>query len=164
MRAGIVLTLAACVLAAGTGHADDAGKKDDDDPGKIDLAMLEGTWVIVGKEFMGKKSTKDEIEKLAAVYEVVVKDGKWTFWSNDTGKKAIVNEGMLKLDPKATPKELDIIYTSGQSKGTTDKTIYELDGDTLKVCYPVMSAKRPTEFAGKGDGNALFNTYKRVKK
>jgi uncharacterized protein (TIGR03067 family) len=162
MRAAIALTLGACLLVAGN----DAGKKEDDDTEKRDLALLEGTWAIAGKEFMGKKATKEEVEKLTAACEVVVKDGKWTLWSddNETGKKEIVNEGTLKLDPKATPKELDLAYTKGQDKGTTDKAIYDIDGDTLKVCYAFMSAERPTEFAGKGDGKALFMTYKRVKK
>jgi len=163
MKWCVVLVLGACVQAAGTGRADDAAKKDDDDAAKKDLALLEGTWVVAGKEFMGKKATKEEVEKLRG--RLVIKDGKWALWSDDNekGKEEIVYEATFKLDPKAKPKELDLAYTNGEQKGTTDKAIYEIDGDTLRVCYPFMGAGRPAEFAGPPDGKALLMTYKRVK-
>jgi hypothetical protein len=41
--------------------------------------------------------------------------------------------------------------------------IYEIDGDTLKVCYDLGGKNRPTEFKTK-EGTALFlATYKREK-
>jgi uncharacterized protein (TIGR03067 family) len=161
MRMRTALALGACLLVSGVGRADDQGKKDDDAVRK-DLAALEGTWVVAGKEFMGKKATKDEIDKIAAEFEMVIKDGKRTL--NDVLFNKVVSEATLTLDPMAKPKAMDLVYTSGDQKGTTDKAIYEVEGDTLKVCYPFDSAERPTEFAGKPDGNALFMTYKRVKK
>jgi uncharacterized protein (TIGR03067 family) len=164
MKWCVAPVLGACVLAAGTGRADDAAKKDDDDAAKKDLALLEGTWVIAGKEFMGKKATKEEVEKLRG--KLVIKDGKWALWSddNDKGKEEIVYEATFKFDAAAKPKELDLAYTSGVDKGTTKKAIYEIDGDTLRVCYPFMGAGRPTEFAGPPEGKALLMTYKRVRK
>jgi uncharacterized protein (TIGR03067 family) len=161
MRMTVLLTLAACLLVSGVGRADDAEKKDDD-AAKKDLAALEGTWVIAGKEFMGKKATKDEIDKIAAESQLVIKDGKSTL--SDVLMKETVYEATLKLDPTAKPKAIDIAHTRGEMKGTTDKAIYEIDGDALKVCYPFMSDERPTEFAGPPDGKALLLTYKRVKK
>jgi uncharacterized protein (TIGR03067 family) len=161
MRQGIALILAAGVLVTGPASGESAPIED---PAKKELQLLAGTWVIAGRELMGKQASKDEVEKLTA--EIVIKDGKWTLWSDDTGtgKKEIVSEATLKLDAKAKPKTLDLTYTSGELKGTTDKVIYEVTGDTLKVCYPLEDSERPTEFAGKADGKAFLLTYKRVKK
>jgi uncharacterized protein (TIGR03067 family) len=162
MKAGIALVLGASVLVAATVRAGDADKEKDDAI-KKDLAALEGTWVITGKEFMGKQATKEEIDDLAAESELVIKDGKST--RTDLATKKIVNEATLKLDPTAKPKTVDVTYTSGPVKGTTDKAIYEIDGDTLKVCYTLEpGAERPTEFAAKPDGKTFVLTFKRVKK
>jgi uncharacterized protein (TIGR03067 family) len=161
MKPRIALTLAACVLAAAAAGVGGAPLKEDD-PVKKDLALLQGTWVIVGKEYMGKTATKEEVAKLTG--ETVINDGTRTEWSEDLGKKEIINEAKLKLDPNAKPKALDIIITSGLGKGETIQAIYEVTGDTLKICFAMDDGKRPTEFAGKADGKAAFLTYKRLKK
>jgi uncharacterized protein (TIGR03067 family) len=154
MRLGSALIIAACGLVAGAGLPRDKPKKD--------LDLLQGTWVIVGKEFMGKKATKEEVKKLSG--EMVIKGALVTQWVDDAGDKYIVNKSTWKLDPKAKPKRLDLTYTRGELKGEKVLAIYELDGDTLRVCYAMVNEKRPTEFAGKFDGKAFFLTYKRVKK
>jgi uncharacterized protein (TIGR03067 family) len=130
-----------------------------------ELAALEGTWVIIGKEFMGKKATDEEVKELAG--KTVIKGGKITEWNGEKGKEEIISESTFKLDPKAKPKAMDLKIISGPIKGETQLAIYdyELDGDTLKICYSFgKGEKRPTEFAGKFDGAALFLTYKRIKK
>src|SRR5947209_1897764 len=116
MKAGIALVLGAIGLVAGTVRAGDPDKGKDDAI-KKDLAALEGTWVITGKEFMGKQATKEEIDDLAESV-LDIKDGKST--RSDLTTKKIVNEATLKLDPTAKPKAVDVAYTSGPVKGTTD--------------------------------------------
>jgi hypothetical protein len=54
--------------------------------------------------------------------------------------------------------------TSGPKKGQTGVAIYELEGDSLKVCYAVDEEKRPTKFAGEKDTEWVFLSYKREKK
>jgi uncharacterized protein (TIGR03067 family) len=134
---------------------------DDTEP-KTELAALQGKWVIVGKEFMGKKATKEEIKKLGG--EMVIKERTVTQWADEFGEKEIVSKAKFVLDPKAKPRALDLTYTDGVLKGERAPAIYELKGDTLRVCYAMKDEKRPTEFAGKGDGKALLMIYKRVKK
>jgi uncharacterized protein (TIGR03067 family) len=163
MRPVLSLILAACMVAAAIDRTDGAPLREDD-PAKKDLALLQGAWEIVGKEFMGKKATKEEIDKLKG--EMVIKDGKVTQWQDDAGLRSVVSEATLKIDPKAEPKALDLTYTKGELvEGKTIPAIYEVKDDTLKVCYALTpDDKRPTDFAGKGDGKAFFLTYKRVKK
>jgi uncharacterized protein (TIGR03067 family) len=164
MRAGILPVLAACLLVAGAGRADAAGTKADDDATKKELASLDGTWVIAGREFEGKQATDDQIRALRT--KIIIKDGQVAIWTDDNadGKEELTREATLKLDPTAKPRALDLTFTSGDLKGKTNQAIYEIDGDTLKVCFAVLDAERPTDFAGKADGKALFMTYKRVKK
>lgn len=49
-------------------------------------------------------------------------------------------------------------------KGTTSLGIYELDGDTLKVCRTWSdNDTRPTEFAAGKDGKLILSEFKREK-
>jgi uncharacterized protein (TIGR03067 family) len=160
MRRGSVLIIAACVVV-GTARGHDPGQKDDD-AAKKDLALLQGTWVIVAKEYKGKQATKEEVAELTGV--TVIKDNKKTEWTESLGKKSIISEATFKLDPKAKPKAIDFFYSSGPVKEKSDLAIYEVTQDTLRVCYSLEDGKRPTEFAGKADGNAVLLTFKRVKK
>jgi uncharacterized protein (TIGR03067 family) len=158
MRASVALVLTACVLIAGRARADDEATRKE-------LALLQGTWVIVGKEYGGKKATEEEVANLAAEVKPTV-DGTKIKWSEKLEKKENASEATFKIDPKARPKTLDVTYTGGRFKGDTVLAIYEIDGDTLKVCYATTEdgKPRPTEFAGKADGKAVLMTYKRAKK
>ena len=41
---------------------------------------------------------------------------------------------------------MTITGTEGPNHGRTFPAIYELKGDTLRICYDLSGAKRPTEF------------------
>ena len=128
-----------------------------------ELAALQGTWVIVGKQFMGKTASEEEVKKLTG--RTLIMENKKTEIGEDLGKEEVISESTFKVDPAAKPKTMDLKFISGPFKGETQLALYELNGDTLKVCYSFgEGAPRPTEFAGKLDGKSLFLTYKRQKK
>jgi uncharacterized protein (TIGR03067 family) len=128
---------------------------------KKELAALQGAWAIVGKEFMSIKASEKEVKKLTG--KTVIKGNKITEWAGEPGKEKIMSESTFKLNRAAKPKTMDLKYTRGVLKGDAQLAVYELEGDTLKVCYSFgKGEKRPTEFAGKLDGKALFLTYKRL--
>ena len=58
---------------------------------------------------------------------------------------------------------MDIISTEGPNKGKTFLAIYELDGDTLKVCYDLTGKSRPTEFKTQKGVLHFLVTYQRAK-
>jgi uncharacterized protein (TIGR03067 family) len=115
---------------------------------------FQGTWLPTEAELAGKPFP-DEVRKTMTL---VMKDDKYIV----TVGKA-VDQGTVKLNPKAKPKELDITGTDGPNKGKTILAIYELDGDTLRVCYDLSGKGRPTEFKTKADTQLFLVTYKREK-
>ena len=89
----------------------------------------------------------------------MIKDDNYTV---TVGTK--VDKGTVKLNPKALPKALDITGTDGPNKGKTILAIYELDSDTLRVCYDLSGKSRPKEFKTKADTQLFLVTYKREKR
>lgn len=130
-----------------------AQKGDDKAP-----APFQGTWEVVKLELHGQDLT------------AVVKDANPTM-TFDGNKYAFeagpeTEKGTFKVDPKAKPATIDLMITEGRGKGKTQIGIYQLDGDTLKVCMADEGAKeRPTKFASaKGAPEMVLFTLKRKKK
>ena len=77
--------------------------------------------------------------------------------------KSPLDKGTTKIDPAAKPKTMDIIGTDGPNKGKTFLAIYELNGDTLRVCYDLTGKVRPTEFKTRKGELRFLAAYKRAK-
>lgn len=153
MRAHAVV-FAALVLCAGVSLLVAA-----DDDAKKDLEALKGNWTVVSAERDGKKLTDEQLKDVMLTLDGT---GKATVKKGDQ----VLFDGTIKIDPTKKPKALDTTQTSdGENKGKTLLGIYELDGDTLKICTAEPAGKdRPTEFSSKpGSGNFL-RVYKREKK
>lgn len=119
-----------------------------------DAKALEGTWQAQSGEFGGQKFP-DEILKAT---KLEVKAGNY---SVTVGKDN--DKGTTKVDSSKSPKEMDITGTDGPNKGKTFLAIYELDGDTLKVCYDLSGKERPKEFKTESGTLTFMVVYKRVK-
>jgi uncharacterized protein (TIGR03067 family) len=80
------------------------------------------------------------------------------------GEETVLQWKVKTLDPTKTPKEIDIEVASGKYKGVVYLGIYELKGDTLRICFAMPDRPvRPTDFsAGKGSVRAL-SEFKREK-
>jgi uncharacterized protein (TIGR03067 family) len=137
---GLTLVLSFALVARG-------GDARDQDP-------IQGTWLPSAAE-IGGKTFPDEIRK---TIKLVVKDNRYTV----TVGKA-VDQGTVKLNPSAKPKELDITGTDGPNKGKTIRAIYEREGDTLRVCYDLSGKSRPTEFKTREGTQLFLVTYQREK-
>jgi uncharacterized protein (TIGR03067 family) len=75
----------------------------------------------------------------------------------------VVEAATQKLDPFRSPKTLDAKVIDGPNKGAVILGIYEINGDTLKVCFDPEGKKRSTEFKGESGAQTLV-VHKRVKK
>lgn len=117
-------------------------------------AAMQGTWLPLSAE-LGGKPFPDEVRKSI---KLVVNGDNYTV---TVGKE--VDQGTVKLNPQAKPKEIDMIGTEGPNKGKTIFAIYEQDGDRLTVCYDLSGKNRPGEFKTTEGAPLFLVTYKRGK-
>jgi uncharacterized protein (TIGR03067 family) len=66
------------------------------------------------------------------------------------------------VNPKANPKTLDVVSVKQKGKSLL-RAIYELKGDSLKICFAVGDAERPKEFKSAAGSRSGITVYKRVK-
>jgi uncharacterized protein (TIGR03067 family) len=144
----VVVNLSAALAALFIGLSGASG-------GEKDEEKIQGNWTVVSREFIGKKTPEAELKAL----KVIIKDGTITMAD---GKK---KEKMpYKLDPSKKPKAIDLANTGIENKETT-LAIYELDGDTLKICWSEKDPEnRATKFASDKDSGQSMIVLKREKK
>jgi len=109
--------------------------------GEKDLKKIQGTWRFVSQEWQGQARPAQDVAKLTITFT----GDKWEV--RDDGK--LVQGGTNKLDPTKKPAQVDAAVTEGEGKGTTMLGIYEVNGDTMKVCFDPQGKERPTNFASK---------------
>ena len=115
-----------------------------------DNKVIEGTWVILEAELGGQKLPDENIKAA----KLILDEGKYRF-QNDQGE--------YKLYPGEKIKAMDIMGREGPNKGKTFLAIYELEGDTLKICYDLAGKIRPKEFKTEAGTRQFLVTYKRDK-
>lgn len=113
---------------------------------------LKGTYTVEKAVLFG-----EENEDLKAAV-LTLTDGKYEV---DFGGQ--VSKGTIALGLDKKPKTMDIEELEGANKGKMIVAIYELDGDTLKVCYSLEGKDRPKAFESKKDTQTLYVVYKRKK-
>jgi uncharacterized protein (TIGR03067 family) len=125
--------------------ADDSKK----DSGADELKKLQGQWTVESLEANGEKLPADEAKKM----KLTIKDNNWTLDRGDDTTK-----GTIKLAPTKNPKEFDALL-----EGSSDAVLglYEIKGDTLKMCWTNPGGERPSAF--KGDDGKTLVVYKKAK-
>lgn len=110
-----------------------------------EIKALQGTWTIVSLEVDGQK-----MEGSPAA-QVVVKGDRFS-----TSSMGAAYEGVVEVDAAQTPKHFNLVFTGGPEKGNTNRGIYELEGDTWRICLNTAGGPRPAGFAtAPGSGLAL---------
>jgi uncharacterized protein (TIGR03067 family) len=141
------------VLAVGLLAAADGPVSDD---ARADLKKLAGTWALVAEVSGGQKRDDDYLKKIKWV---INEDGTWKVLED--GK--VKYRGKLTVDPTKKPRAIDSIsILAGQQEGTVVRSIYEVNGDTLKHCFTV-NGDRPETFESKPGSRCTNSVFKRVK-
>ena len=143
VRMGMILVIGS-VLAAD-------GNKDDT---KKEIDRFQGTWKFESLEIEGKKAPEEAFKGS----RLVIKGDQFTYTEGNGTYK-----GNFKVDVTQKPKTIDITFTDGPEKGKTIVGIYELEGDTYKVCLSVNDKDRPKEFASKAGSGHVLEVLKREK-
>ena len=135
--------LAAALLMAAAALAED--KKADDKAVKAEMKKLEGAWKTSSAEMGGKEFKPADI----GMEKVRIKGSKLTFLTKD--KEVATFE--ITIDPSKKPKHMEWVKSK---KADPLPCIYELKGDELKLCFPLLpkekakvEIKRPEGFETK---------------
>jgi uncharacterized protein (TIGR03067 family) len=129
------------------------GADDKQADAKKDQEKLQGDWTLQSGERDGQQFPEDLVKALKR---------------NITGDKYVITrdgetlaKGTFTLDPAQKPKAIDI-KLEGVDKPV--QGIYELEGDTFKLCYAAPGEARPKEFATKAETGLTLAVWKKAKK
>jgi uncharacterized protein (TIGR03067 family) len=122
---------------------------------KKEYDRFEGTWKMESFTVDGKPAAMEGFVD----FKMTLKGDTFTTVSSE-GK----TNGTYTIDPSKSPKTIDIKFTGGPLDGLTMQGVYELEGDTYKVCLPGGGKKdRPKELASKEGSGLVLEVLKRVK-
>ena len=115
-----------------------------------DIQVMSGIWKPTKAELAGQPMPQPVLKSITlkmdgANYEVIVQ----------TEKGPSPDKGTVVLDSAATPKAMTVTGVTGPNAGKSFPAIYEVAGDTLRICYDLSGAARPTEFKT-APGTALY--------
>jgi len=119
-----------------------------------ELKKFDATWRFVAIEIEGKKVPEKAFDN-----DTLTLKGK-TFTSFVEGH---TTHGVFKFDPTVKPKTIDLTFTDGPGKGKTQTGIYELEGDTQKICFAKLAQPRPTAFTTEPGNGQMIQILKREK-
>jgi RNA polymerase sigma factor (sigma-70 family) len=162
----IVLVICLLLLPRGARQPATAAKEDDAKARPVPAApreegdekKLQGDWRMAGVVSNGVRTP------------IVGLGG--TVWSFQGEQIILRLDGQVvahfayKLAPDQKPKAIDVTLTDerGRPQGKPEPWIYELDGDTLRLCKPIPiegKTARPNELASKPGSNTMLMELKR---
>jgi uncharacterized protein (TIGR03067 family) len=117
-----------------------------------DNEHLQGVWRTVSVEVDGSPVAHHHFETAT----LVIAGDRFTL-RNPVPDADQTTEGGFRVDAATVPKRLLLTFNNGQ----TVEEIYELDHDTLKVCYPIRQGGRPTSFVSAPQSGLSVVIYKR---
>jgi uncharacterized protein (TIGR03067 family) len=148
------MTATALVLVAGllTAAADDKQEAT-----KKDRELMQGHWTVVSLVRNGM-----DVPQAQGIKVSIDADGNAAHLPSEKEPMPDL-KGKITIDPSKNPKTIDLVVVEGSRKGQTMAGIYEIDGDTLRICRPGPGKDRPTEFSSKEGSGCDIITYKRDK-
>jgi uncharacterized protein (TIGR03067 family) len=116
---------------------------------------MDGIWKPVEAELGGVKFPAETFKD----WRLELTKGKYVLHGAESP-----DQGSFVIDSSKKPRTMDISGTDGPNKGKTFPCIYELEGDTLRICYDLSGKKRPVEFKTAKQTKEYLVTYKREKR
>lgn len=114
-----------------------------------DRKDIRGTWQVTYSEDSGRIAPQKMLKELRFVID------EQNLTTEIGGRKSV---SMYKLDPSSSPKSIDLTES-----GRTKQGIYDLVGDTLRICIAESGKQRPTAFDSQpGSANDLIIMLKRI--
>lgn len=117
--------------------------------------MLDGTWKPTDATMGGQPFPPPVLGMMTLTIS-----GGGTAYRVQVGPQLDV--GTTKVDDTQSPRAMDISGVEGPNAGKTIPAIYDLDGDTLRVCYDLSCQSRPNAFASAAGTQHFLVTYQRA--
>jgi uncharacterized protein (TIGR03067 family) len=111
------------------------------DAPKPDQEAIAGSWRVVACELDNKLLPEAVFKELRYIFQA---DGTWKLEGGLGFPKS--KGGVFTLNPKASPRTIDLTPNDGPFKGKTFRGIYQLEGDELKACFAFPDKERPKTF------------------
>lgn len=129
-----------------------------------ELKNMAGTWKEIARVRDGQSLPADQL-------------GTMTQDENGNAEQRAGDRGLtysIKIDPASTPKTIDYIVSGSPMRGARPSTmtgaagearkgIYELNGDTLRICLARPGKERPKQFVSPSGEDLVLSTYHRMK-
>jgi len=119
-----------------------------------DAKAVQGDWKPVKAELAGQPMPDAVLKKISLKLD----NGKYEVFVGESPDR-----GTYTLDSAAKPKGMTVTGTEGPNNGKTFPAIYEINGDTMRICYDLSGAKRPTEFKSVAGTKLYLVNYHRKK-
>lgn len=130
-----------------------------------DAQQIQGFWAgaTYVQDGQGEGETIDPKE---SPVRWVFKESKVTLLTDVDEATSPHPNGTFKLDPTKDPKTIDITFPpeAGVKKSQVILGIYEIKGDTLKICYGSEDTARPNEFKSSAGSKLILIGFKRMTK
>jgi uncharacterized protein (TIGR03067 family) len=130
-----------------------------DEKGKSQgLDKLKGTWTAESLVFSGMKVPEDMLKELQM--QLVFTDDKYE--ERIQGK--VNEEGGIKIDTSKKLATIDLMIRTGKDKDKKQVGIYEVKGDTLRLCLAMPGAEgRPTSLSSPEGEMWSYVVFRRTK-
>jgi uncharacterized protein (TIGR03067 family) len=117
-----------------------------------DLESIQGAWAVAELQMEGQTISGG----MLANARVEITGNRF----RSLGMGAVY-EGTVTLDDSVNLHQLNMKFDAGPEKGNTNLGIYELSGDTWKICLSTRGEVRPAEFSAPVGSGFVFETLTR---
>lgn len=125
-----------------------------DESAASDLAKLEGVWRFATVAVDGKEHPAPPFDTNKLI---IAKAGRYVIVQGPR-----ITRGSIQLDPNPSPKHYDVTIISGPAKPVVTRGVYEIDGETYRICLPLTGNTRPS--AVRSQPGTIFFVFKREKR
>jgi uncharacterized protein (TIGR03067 family) len=144
-RHALLLTAALLVAADKPSDANDK-----------DREAMQGDWGVASQVIDGERVAPDEAQ---AIFRTVKGDTYTVFLFDKQ-----IGKGTFTIDATKTPRTIDARPATADKDAPPLLGIYELDGDTYRVCFAAAGKERPKDFECKAGSGHTLTVWKRERK
>lgn len=125
-----------------------------------ELEKFRGTWKFESLVVNGNTMALDMVKGARLTCD----GDKFTYTEKDPSGKDQTSHGTFTIDPSKSPKTIEITFTDGPNKGERLAGVYDITGDTYRVCLAMPGGKPPTSFESKPNSGHVLEVLVREKK